>query len=146
MIKFENDNKSLIMLKKKILLGMFILFTQLHATSNTTNNGFNSEMSHVVGEAVAGGAVTYIVDQYFPEYAEQRALLGFAIPSIVYAVIEGYHIAQDGNAKGQMLDIWSNTLGAAVGAALVDDFLLAPIIKTAPDGTQSVGVQVSHSF
>jgi len=109
MIKFENDNKSLIMLKKKILLGMFILFTQLHATSNTTsnttNNGFNSEMSHVVGEAVAGGAVTYIVDQYFPEYAEQRALLGFAIPSIVYAVIEGYHIAQDGNVKGQMLDI-----------------------------------------
>jgi len=122
---------------------MFVLFTQLHSE---TNNGFNSEMSHVVGGAVAGGAVTYIVDQYYPEYAEQRALIGFAIPTIVYALIEGYHIAQDGNAKGESLDIWANTLGAAVGAAVTDDYFLAPVIKTAPDGTQSVGVQVSHSF
>ncbi len=131
------------LLKKKIILGIFIVFFQLHTE---TNNGFNSEISHVAGGAVTAGALTYIVDQYFPEYAEQRALLGFGISSVVYAAIESYHIAKDGNAKGQLLDIWANTLGAAIGASVTDKYFLSPVIKTAPDGTQSVGVQVSTSF
>ena len=122
---------------------MFILFTQLHAT---TNNGFNSEIGHVAGGAVAAGAVTYIVDAYFPDYAEERALLGFGISTAVFAAIEGYHIAKDGNAKGQLLDIFSHTLGSALGASITDEYLLSPVLKIAPDGTQSVGVQVSHSF
>ncbi|HHO65322.1 MAG TPA: hypothetical protein ENJ71_02250 [Epsilonproteobacteria bacterium] len=130
------------MKKLGLFLGAGLLTCQLHANSST-----GSELSHVAGGAVMAGAITAIVDNYFPEYAEDRQLIGFGLSSILIIIEQGIEIAQDSSdAKGEMMDATAHIGGSIIGAWITDEYILSPIVKTSPEGDRTVGLQVSHSF
>lgn len=124
-------------------MSAMILITQLQAA---TNDSFNSEISHFIGGSVAAGGITAIVDHYYPEYSENRGMIGFGVSSLVMIVVEGINIAQDGNAQGQMLDIASHIAGSAFGAFVTDKYILSPVIRNSPTEGKSVGFKVERSF
>jgi hypothetical protein len=129
--------------KYYLFIPVMVLITQLHAA---TNDSFNSEISHFIGGSVAAGGVTAIVDHYYPEYSENRAMIGFGISSLGMIIAEGIQIAQDGNSRGQMLDIASHIAGSAFGAFVTDKYILSPVIKNSPTEGKSVGFKLERPF
>jgi len=130
-------------MKKYFLIASILLVTQLSAA---TNDSFNSEMSHAVGGAVMAGGITAIVDSYYPEYAENRGMIGFGISSIAIILEQGVECALNGGAKGQMLDAASHIVGSAFGAFVTDKYILSPVVTYSKNGEKTVGVQLAYSF
>ncbi|RRS31840.1 MAG: hypothetical protein P794_02910 [Epsilonproteobacteria bacterium (ex Lamellibrachia satsuma)] len=131
------------MKKYSLLIGSMLLATQLQVKANES---FNSEMSHVVGGVVMAGGITAIVDHYYPEYAENRGMIGFGISSASIILAEYVEFALHGDARGQLLDTASHIAGSAFGAFVTDKYILSPVIKNSPRGGKSVGLKIEHSF
>ncbi len=112
----------------------------------SANNSVSSEMSHVVGGAVTAGAITAIVDSYYPEYREDRGMIGFGISSVAMLAFESITIALRGDAKGQLLDVASHTAGSAFGAFVTDKFILSPVIENSASEGKFIGVRAGVSF
>lgn len=43
-------------------------------------------------------------------------------------LVEGYNISRGSDRSSQMLDIYSHTLSAAIGAWLTDKYFLTPVV------------------
>jgi len=130
------------MKKLALFLGAGLLTCQLHANSSS-----GSELSHVAGGVVMAGAITAIVDSYFPDYAEDRQLWGFGLSSLLIIIEQGIEVAQDSSdVKGELLDATAHIGGSVIGAWVTDKYILSPIVRTSPEGDRTIGLQVSHSF
>ncbi|MFH0709936.1 MAG: hypothetical protein V2A75_07010 [Pseudomonadota bacterium] len=128
---------------KKIFLLLITIFMVIHLQAN---DSFNSEASHVIGGAVIAGAITAVVDGYYPEYKDNRGMIGFGISSVAMIVHESITIAIRGDAKGQILDAAMHIAGSAVGAFITDKYILAPVINDSPVEGKYVGLTLQHSF
>jgi len=129
------------MKRVSFLIASALMITQLQA-----NDSFNSEISHVVGGAVIAGGITAMVDRYYPEYRNDRGMIGFGVSSIAMIVFESVTIAVRGDAKGQLLDIASHITGSAFGAFVSDGYILSPIVHNSPVEGKYVGLALQHSF
>jgi len=118
-----------------------LLSTQLHA-----NTDLDSEMSHAIGGVVMAGGITAFVDHYYPEYADNRGMIGFGISSIATLIYQAIEISKYGDTRGQIIDAASHIAGSALGAFVTDKYILSPVIKESPGGGKSVGIKVTHSF
>ncbi|MDO9207594.1 MAG: hypothetical protein Q7T91_05025 [Sulfuricurvum sp.] len=125
---------------------VFILLIGLGSVSANANDSFNSEMSHVVGGAVMGGGITAVVDRYYPEYKEDRGMIGFGISSLTIVAFESVTVALRGDAKGQLLDVASHIAGSAFGAFVTDKFILSPVVKNSTNEGKFIGLQAAVSF
>jgi len=112
----------------------------------SANNSVSSEMSHVVGGAVTAGAITAIVDSYYPEYREDRGMIGFGISSVVMIAFESVTVALRGDLNGQLLDVASHVAGSAFGAFVTDKFILSPVIENSASEGKFIGVRAGVSF
>ncbi len=99
-------------------------------------DGLSSELPHAAAGALLAGAVTKAFDD-----SPNRAWIGFAVSTATVVLIEGYHMSRSPDKSGQRLDIFSHTLGAAIGAWATDRFFLAPLITP-----RSVGLAFTRSF
>ncbi len=128
---------------KKIFLFMsaILMVTQLEA-----DNSVGSEMSHFVGGAVMAGGITAVVDSYYPDYKENRGMIGFWTSSAAIIVEQGIEFALNGNAKGQALDAISHIAGSALGAFVTDQYILSPVVKDSSTARNYVGLTLQHSF
>ncbi|MDD4855658.1 MAG: hypothetical protein PHQ22_03320 [Sulfuricurvum sp.] len=124
----------------------FVIASMLMITQLQANNSASSEMSHVVGGSVLAGGITAVVNSYYPEYKENRGMIGFEISSAAIIVEQSIEFALHGNAKGQILDAISHIAGSAFGAFVTDKYILAPVINTSPLEGKSVGLTLQHSF
>jgi hypothetical protein len=109
------------------------------------NDSFNSEISHVIGGMVMAGGTTAVVNSYYPKYAENRGEIGFAVSSIVIIIEQSIEYAQRGDARGQMLDVFSHIVGSAFGSFVTDKYILSPVIHKSNNKT-TVGLALTHRF
>jgi hypothetical protein len=123
-----------------------IFIVCISASSVSANDGISSEMGHFFGGTVMAGGVTAIVDSYYPEYKEDRGVIGFGISSALIVVEQGIEYALHGDAKGQLLDTVSHIAGSSLGAYVTDQFLLTPIISDSKTEGTFVGLNLQHSF
>lgn len=128
-------------MKSKIFLFNIVLTVSLGA-----NESVNSEMSHFVGGTVMAGGITAVVDHYYPEYRNERGMIGFEISSVAVLVEQSIEFAFHGNAKGQLLDATAHIAGSALGAYVTDKYLLTPIIKDSLSEGKYVGVTLQYTF
>jgi len=128
---------------KKIFLviSIMLLTTQLEA-----DNSFNSEMSHFLGGAVLAGGITAVVDSYYPEYRDNRGMLGFEISSAAVIVQQSIECAVYGNASGQLLDAAVHIVGSALGAFVTDQYILSPVVSNSSTEGKYVGLTLQHFF
>ncbi|QOP40900.1 hypothetical protein [Sulfurimonas marina] len=128
---------------KKILIfiSSFLLITQLKATDS-----FNSEFSHAVGGVVTAGGIVAVVDGFYPEYREDRAMIGFVGSSIIVVIQQAIDYAEYRNAKGQLLDAGWHIVGSALGAYVTDQYILSPVVKESSTEGKYVGFLFQHSF
>jgi len=106
---------------KKLILSAVVLTTIL-----TANESFNSEISHFGGGVVIAGALTAVGDHFYPE---DRAMFGFGVSSVGFAIEEIVVTAKHGNLGGNLLDIAAHTAGSALGAMITDKYLLTPVVS-----------------
>jgi hypothetical protein len=127
---------------KKGLLASTLIGSTLFA-----NNSVGSEASHFVGHFAFAGISTAIVDRYFPEYREDRAWIGFWTNTALAGILLGVDLAQNhDDVSGELLDFGVSVLGGALGAYATDRWILAPVVREAPDGSHTYGLQVKHKF
>ncbi len=129
------------MKKITLLIAATLMITQLEA-----NTSVSSEMSHFVGGAAMAGGITAVVNSYYPEYKENRGMLGFWISSAAVAVEQVVEYAVHGDAKGQALDAISHIAGSALGAFVADQYILSPVIKDSSTTGNYVGLTLQRSF
>jgi hypothetical protein len=113
----------------------------LHAS-----NGFNSEASHFVGGAAIAGGTTAIVDSYYPEYRDNRRMIGFGVSSVYIIIEQSFEYAENGKASAQLLDTAFHIAGSALGSFITDKYILLPIIKDSEKEGRTVGLAVQHNF
>ena len=112
-----------------------------HATDS-----FSSEFSHFVGGALMGGGATWAVDRWWPEYRENRVLIGFAAGTLG-GVFGEIHDSVRGNPKKfSGLDAASAALGAGVGAYATDRWILMPIVNKTDRGNHYYGFASQYNF
>jgi len=128
---------------KKITLLIATTFMITHLEANTS---VSSEMSHFVGGAVMAGGIAAVVDSYYPDYKENRGMIGFWISSAAVIVEQGVEYALHGDAKGQALDAISHIAGSALGAFVTDQYILSPVIKDSSITGNYVGLTLQRSF
>ncbi|MDO9305860.1 MAG: hypothetical protein Q7T77_11065 [Sulfuricurvum sp.] len=129
------------MKKITLLIATTLMITQLEA-----NTSVSSEMSHFVGGAVMAGGITAVVDSYYPDYKENRGMIGFWISSAAVIAEQGVEYALHGDAKGQALDAISHIAGSALGAFVTDQYILSPVIKDSSTTGNYVGLTLQRSF
>ncbi|MCJ7765695.1 MAG: hypothetical protein MUP09_07120 [Thiovulaceae bacterium] len=129
------------MKRAAMLVASMLLMTKLYA-----NNGFGSEFSHFVGGAATAGGITAVVDHYYPQYQEDRGMIGFGISSVAIVLEQSVEYALYGDARGQLLDAVSHVAGAAVGSWVTDQYILSPVIHYSSTEGKYVGVALQHSF
>ncbi len=129
------------MKKITLLIAATLMITQLEA-----NTSVSSEMSHFVGGAVMAGGISAVVDSYYPEYKENRGMIGFWTSSAAIIVEQGVEYALHGDAKGQALDAISHIAGSALGAFVTDQYILSPVIKDSSTTGNYVGLTLQRSF
>lgn len=129
------------MKKITLLIATTLMITQLEA-----NTSVSSEMSHFVGGAVMAGGIAAVVDSYYPEYKENRRMIGFWISSAAVIAEQGVEYALHGDAKGQALDAISHMAGSALGAFVTDQYILSPVIKDSSTTGNYVGLTLQRSF
>jgi hypothetical protein len=125
---------------KMLLLGACSALA-LHAS-----NGFNSEASHFVGGAAIAGGTTAIVDSYYPEYRDNRGMIGFGVSSVYIIIEQSFEYAENGKASAQLLDAAAHIAGAALGSFITDKYILLPIIKDSQKDGKTVGLAIQHNF
>lgn len=127
---------------KKLVFAMgLLLCVQLYGTDN-----WKSESAHAVGGAVMAGAITALTDYYYPEYADDRAMIGFGISSTVIIAEQYYEYRKSGNGRGQALDALSHIVGSAIGAYATDRFILSPDVHTSSAEGEYVGIRLYARF
>lgn len=124
-----------------LIISGLLLITQVEA-----NDGISSEMGHGIGGVVMAGGIVAIVDNYYPEYSQNRAMIGFATSSLVIVAEQGIEYALHGDAQGQMLDALWHIAGSALGAYLTDGFILSPVVKNSEREGKYLGLALQHSF
>jgi hypothetical protein len=129
------------MKKITLLIAATLMITHLEA-----NTSVSSEMSHFVGGAVMAGGIAAVVDSYYPDYKENRGMIGFWISSAAVIVEQGVEYALHGDAKGQALDAISHIAGSALGAFVTDQYILSPVIKDSSITGNYVGLTLQRSF
>lgn len=123
-----------------------VFIVLMGASSVSANDSLNSEMSHVIGGAVMAGGITAVVDRYYPEYKENRGMIGFGISSASMIVFESINMALGANVKGQLLDIASHVAGSAFGAFVTDQYILSPVVNNSAAEGKYVGLALKHTF
>ena len=104
----------------------------------SANDNIKSELSHAIFGGVVAGAVTWGADNRSPEH---RALIGFGASATLGVLTEA--ASKNGFSA---LDAGSNALGAAIGAMVTDQYLLAPVIKREAGHTSYIGVTFVKTF
>ncbi len=121
------------------LLGVLVLAIGAgFAGQASANDHINSEAGHAVFGGVVAGAVTWGVSDRWPEH---RALVGFAASATLGLL--GEAASKNGFSA---LDAGSHALGAAIGALVTDQYLLAPVIKREAGHTSYIGVTFVKTF
>lgn len=105
----------------QLLCALLLGLGQWFCGEASATDSIYSETSHAIFGAVTGGAFTWGANYAWPEH---RAIVGFSA-SVVLGVV-GEAASKNGFSA---LDAGAHALGAAVGAAITDKFLLAPVIK-----------------
>jgi len=124
----------------------FVISTLFVASGLNANDGFNSEISHVIGGAVMAGGITAAVEHYYPEYREDRGMIGFGLSSAVIIAFESVTVALNGDVRGQLLDVASHVTGSALGAFVTDQYLLSPVIQDSASEGKYIGLTLQHTF
>lgn len=108
-------------------------------------DGLTSELSHVAGGMVMAGTVTAIADHY---HMENRALIGFGVSTAFGILTEAIQMAADKDTKlsSSALDAGSFMLGASIGAAVTDHYIITPMVELDRSGHARVGVVARHAF
>jgi hypothetical protein len=115
------------------------------ATLSHATDSFNSEASHFLGGVAMGGGATYAVDHFWPQYSENRVLIGFAVATAGGVVGEIYDSRWGHPKKFSVLDAASTSLGGAVGAMATDKWILTPVAKSV-NGTRYYGLASQYHF
>ncbi|MFH1156592.1 MAG: hypothetical protein V1793_22540 [Pseudomonadota bacterium] len=136
-------------MKKVVVVFLGILLMASPALANRGNyqpsNTVNSELGHVAGGIVIGGAVTALVDKYWPAKRDKRGWLGFGIGAAAGFLGEGIQYLDVDYFS--WLDAGSCAVGAAIGAFVTDKFILSPIVKTEKgDKVSKVGLVARFEF
>ncbi|MBJ6752330.1 hypothetical protein [Geomonas anaerohicana] len=123
----------------KAVIAFSLLFTAPALAINEVG-----EAAHFVGGGLVAGAVTATVaDKYWPE---NRALIGFIVSTASVVIGEGIQMAGGESFSSSLLDVTCHTVGAAVGAAVTDKYMLAPVVRhTSTTGT-TVGIAMLQRF
>lgn len=121
----------------------FFLASILLTTTLMANESFNSEISHFGGGVLLGGALTVVGDYYCPE---DRALFGFGVSSVGFAVEEIIMTAKHGRFLGNLLDVAAHTAGSALGAMISDKYLLMPVVTQSEANGNYVGIYARIPF
>jgi hypothetical protein len=108
------------------------------ATQASATDNIKSETSHAVFGALVAGAFTWGASYKWPEH---RALVGFGASASFGVLTEA--VAKNGFSA---LDAGAHALGAAIGAVVTDEYLLAPVIKREGGHTSYVGVMLVKTF
>ena len=104
----------------------------------SANDNIKSEMSHAIFGGVVAGAATWGASDRWPEH---RALVGFAASASLGVFTEA--TSRNGFSA---LDAGSNALGAAIGALVTDEYLLAPVIRREAGHVSYIGVTFVKTF
>jgi hypothetical protein len=123
-----------------------ITIVTLFTTDGYANNSVQSEMSHAVGGVVMAGGITWAVDRYYPEYRENRGVIGFGVSTVAIFAEQGVEYALHGNAWGQLLDATSHMVGSAIGAWGTDRYILSPVVTNSSAKGKYIGLEVRGSF
>ena len=95
-------------------------------------------MGHAAFGGVLAGGFTWGANYWWPEY---RALVGFGASATLGVL--GEAASKNGFSA---LDAGSHALGAAIGAFITDEYLLAPVIKREAGHTSYIGVTFVKTF
>ncbi len=123
-----------------------IAIVTLYTADAYANNSVQSEMSHVAGGVVMAGGITWAVDRYYPEYRDNRGMIGFGVSTVAIFAEQGVEYALRGNAWGQLLDATSHMVGSAIGAWVTDRYILSPVVTNSSSKGQYIGMEVRGSF
>lgn len=96
-----------------------------HATDS-----FYSEASHFLGGSLVGGGTAYAVDRFWPQYSENRILIGCAVATAGSVLGEIYDRKHGHPARFSVLDVTAASLGGLVGATATDRWILSPVVKS----------------
>lgn len=124
------------------LHGLFFL-TIAGVSTLWANNSIESESSHFVGGAIMAGGITAIVDHYYPEYKNDRGMIGFLGSSAAIVIEEGMVIAFQGGGSGDVLDMAAHIAGSAIGAYVTDRYVLSPVLEDSKIEGKYVGLNLS---
>jgi len=123
-----------------------VLAASMLITSNAyATDSFNSEAAHFVFGAALAGGITAVVDNYYPEYREHRAMIGFGISSVGAVLESAYSYSENGNGRNQVLDALSHIAGSALGAYVTDEYILAPVIQNSASEGRYVGLSLTYA-
>ena len=108
-------------------------------------DSFYSEAGHFMGGVAWGSVTTVAVDHYWPQHAENRVIVGFAVAAAA-GVLGEIHDSMYGHPKKfSALDAASAAMGGAAGALATDHWLLKPVVKT-EHGARYYGLASEYRF
>jgi hypothetical protein len=122
----------------KVFRTLVLCIAACFVSQASATDNWKSETSHAIFGASLGGAFTWGANYRWPEH---RALIGFGASAAVGLIGESA-----GTSGFSALDAGAHVLGAAIGAALTDEFLLAPVIKRDVPHSSYIGVILVRSF
>jgi hypothetical protein len=124
----------------RLLAASMLITSNVYAT-----DCFNSEAAHFAFGAVMGGGITAVVDNYFPEYREHRAMIGFGVSSVGAVLESAYEYSINGNGKNQAIDALSHIAGSALGAYVTDEYILEPVVQTSGSEGRYIGINLKYA-
>jgi hypothetical protein len=101
------------------------------------------ELSHAAGGAVLAGGIAGLADKYYPE---RRKLIGFSASTACVLVGEGLQMSEGETFSSSLQDIGAHVIGAAVGTAVADTYILSPVIEKDQAGSTVAGIMLHGSF
>jgi len=106
----------------------------------SANDSFGSEISHVFGGMAIASGATMLADHYGA--GTNRGWIGFGTSVGLGFVAEAAQVASNGSSqlRGSALDFASNLVGAAIGAWVTDQYILAPVVTKDGEGHRQLGV------
>ena len=122
----------------KLLRALILCIGPCLVGQASASDGIYSETSHALFGAFAGGALTWGANYRWPEH---RALVGFGAAA-------GLGVLAEAASRNRFsaLDAGAHALGAAIGATITDEFLLAPVIKREVGHAPYIGVTLVKTF
>lgn len=127
---------------KTLICFCILLLSAAQAVAGSIN--VPGESAHVAGGIVVAGGITAIADKYWPEH---RAWIGFGVSTACGILGEAIDQVSTGEKLSSSLqDVAFQTIGAAIGAAITDRYILSPVIKEDHPGSTYVGFALQHIF